>query len=274
MLAGSLSFALMGELTHGLRSSCDWSVIALARSGFATAAAVAVTLATGKRLVFFKPRVLWVRSTAGSLSLLATFFALTRLPVSDVLTLTNTFPLWVAVISWRLLDERPPSGIWLAVASGLLGVGLIQQPQLAQGNLVALAALGASVATAVAMLGLHRLGRIDPWAIVAHFGAVSVGLCTAVLLLSGRAASLPAALEPSTLLALLGVGATATVGQFFLTKAFVAGPPTRVSVVGLSQVVVAMGLDAVLGFRPFGALTLLGTALVLAPTAWVMARRG
>jgi drug/metabolite transporter (DMT)-like permease len=71
---------------------------------------------------------------------------------------------------------------------------------------------------------------------------------------------------------LLGVGATATVGQFFLTRAFAAGTPSRVSVVSLSQVVLAMGLDVVLWDKTFSPGMLLGTALVLAPGAWVMSR--
>jgi drug/metabolite transporter (DMT)-like permease len=72
---------------------------------------------------------------------------------------------------------------------------------------------------------------------------------------------------------LLGMGVSATVGQFFLTKAFSAGPPTKVSVVGLSQIIFALLLDvAFLGHK----LTLtkcLGIVLVAAPTAWLMTSR-
>ena len=35
---------------------------------------------------------------------------------------------------------------------------------------------------------------------------------------------------------LLGVGITATIGQILLTKAFAAGPPAKVSVIGLTQI--------------------------------------
>ena len=71
---------------------------------------------------------------------------------------------------------------------------------------------------------------------------------------------------------LLGVGVTATAGQLFLTKAFVAGPPAGIAVVGLSQVVFAMALDVLLWGRSFGLGVLLGTALVLASAAWAVAR--
>ena len=110
-----------------------------------------------------------MRSIAGSVSLVCTFYALTRLPISDVFTLTNMFPIWVAVLSWPLLGEAPPLSVWISVASGIVGVILIQQPHFAEGNFATLAALTSSFGSAVAMIGLHRLKGIDIRAIVAHF---------------------------------------------------------------------------------------------------------
>ena len=43
--------------------------------------------------------------------------------------------------------------------------------------------LGGSFATAVAMIGLHRLNQFDSRAIVAHFSAVATMFCTAAVLL-------------------------------------------------------------------------------------------
>ena len=68
-------------------------------------------------------------------------------------------------------------------------------------------------------------------------------------------------------------GLAASVGQVFLTKAFAAGHPAKVAVVGLSQVVFAMLFDVLLLERELSVLSLLGTALVLAPSAWLMAHR-
>src|SRR5438477_4738547 len=98
-----------------------------------------------------------MRSLAGSLSLIGTFFALTRLPVSDVLTLTNTFPIWVAVLSWPLLRQAPPPQVWISIASGVAGVVLIQQPHFAEGKFAPLVALCAAFFTGISMIGLHRL---------------------------------------------------------------------------------------------------------------------
>ena len=110
-----------------------------------------------------------MRSIAGSVSLVGTFYALTHLQVSTVLTLTNTFPIWVAVLSWPLLGEMPSARVWMAVLSGVLGVWFIQQPHSDGSQTGMIIALVAALATAVAMLGLHRLRGIAPLAIVDSF---------------------------------------------------------------------------------------------------------
>lgn len=273
MLCGCVVFTLMGGLAHALGASCDWQVIALARSGLPLTFAAGMALASGTRLVFLRPAILWVRSLAGSFSMVATFFALTRLPISDVFTLTNIFPVWVALLSWPLLGQRPSGALWLCVVSGIAGTALIQQPHLAEGNLASLAALAASVFTAFAMLGLHRLRGIEPLAIVVHFSGVALVVCTASWFLFDRGVAGSGLFTGPNLLRALGVGVLATVGQVLLTKAFTWGSPTKVSVVGLSQVVFALLLDVILFGHRVSPSGLLGMALVLAPTAWVMTHR-
>jgi drug/metabolite transporter (DMT)-like permease len=273
MLCGSLAFAVMGTLAHGLRQQCDWRVIALCRSGIAFAGAAALTAAGGARFVLWRPRVLWLRSIAGSCSLVGTFYALTRLPVSDVLTLTQMFPIWVALLSWPVLGERPGWRVWAAVLSGAAGVILIQQPHFAEGNFASLVALASSLSTAVAMLGLHQLHGIDHRAVVVHFSGVSSLFCVAALGLLGPGEVPRQVPEGWGLAMLLGVGLAATVGQLFLTRAFAAGPPARVSVVGLTQVAFALFLDAVVLRQDIDGRKLVGVVLVVAPAAWLMLSR-
>jgi drug/metabolite transporter (DMT)-like permease len=274
MLCGCAWFTAMALLTRSLgQQDVQWQVVALARSGLATAFALALAVATGTRLVFFHPRILWVRSVAGSTSMVATFYALTHTAASDVLTLTNTFPVWVAVLSWPMAGERPTAGAWLAVGCAVTGAAVALQPQ-AEGFawLPSACAFVASFFTAVAMLGLNRLYGVAPLAVVVHFSAVSTVFCAAAWLVFDRGSG-PTGLERlPTALQLLGVGATATVGQIFLTRAFATGSPTKVAVTGLSQVVMVMACEAALGWKIVNTLTLIGTALVIGPTAWLMAR--
>jgi drug/metabolite transporter (DMT)-like permease len=273
MLMGSFCFATMSAMAHELGKSCDWQVIAIARAGLALVFAAGLVFGAKRQFVFFRPALLWMRSIAGSISLLCGFFALAHMPVADVLTLSNMYPLWVAVLSWPMLGVFPRRGVWGAVACGLAGVAMIQQPHLASGNYVWIVAVLASFTSAIALIGLHKLNHIDARAIVVHFSAVSLLFCLAALLIFPHSTSLVSSFDLTTLLMLVGVGASATGGQILLTKSFAAGDPAKVSVVGLSQVGFAMLFDVVLWGRTFGPLTILGIVLVILPTAWIMLRR-
>lgn len=273
MLTGAVAFSGMAAFTHSLKADIDWQVIAVIRSLFACLLSFALAQLAGAKLVIWSSPVLWIRSLAGSLSVLGTFYALTHLPIADVLTLTNLFPIWVAILSWPLLRERPGIEAWCALASGIAGVYFIQQPHLAEGNIAVLIALSVSFTTAVAMLGLNRLQHIDSRAIVMHFSGVSVIVCTAVWFVWGNKLH-TLNWTPQSCLRLLGVGLCATFGQLCLTNAFKSGPATQVSVVGLSQVGFAMLLDYFLWHRQFNTLTLIGIALVMGPTAWLLIRAG
>jgi drug/metabolite transporter (DMT)-like permease len=208
---------------------------------------------------------------------------MTHYPVSEVLTLTNMFPLWVAVLSWPLLREQPSMEVWAAMVVGIVGVAVMQQrPEEAVAAFsflpVPIAVLS-SFTSAIALIGLHRLREIDSRAIVVHFSGVALGFCILSLFIFPRAGEAATegtrvALSPWQIGGLLlAMGIFATIGQLLLTKAFAAGPPAKISVVGLSQVAFAMLLEMSLTHRTFGAMTMLGIALVISPTIWILLRR-
>lgn len=270
MLCGSFSFTIMAELAYGLTRECDWPVVAIARAAFAAIFASFLAYLVGAKLIFLRPRRLWIRSIAGSCSMVCTFYAFANLPTVDVLTLTNTFPLWVALLSWPLYGKVPNWKVWVAVLAGIVGVALIEQPHLAAGNTGAISALAAAVFTAVAMLGLHSLSEVEPLAVVVHFSAVATAFCVAAALIMPRQFE-PLHVESGLVwLKLFFLGLTATIGQVFLTRAFGSGSPAKVSVVGLSQIVMVFAYDVSFRGHVVNATALVGTVLVLAPTAWVM----
>lgn len=273
MLTGSVAFAAMGGFTHALGSRCDWVLVALVRTLVMFTFAALMARAAGVRLVVFRPPTLWMRSLAGSCSLVGNFYALTRLPVADAITLSSLYPLWIVLATGLVLRRSPTRAEALGVLCGLTGVVLIERPHLDGEHLAALVAVGASVSTAVAMFGLHRLGRIDSRAVVAHFAAVGTlvaGTWAAFRPLSAWASLL----DPTTVALLAGVGCSGTIGQVCITRAYAAGAPARVSVIGLSQVAFALALDVLLWGRSLSPIALLGFVLVLAPTAWLTLRTG
>jgi drug/metabolite transporter (DMT)-like permease len=269
-LWSSLAFASMGALSHLAGERCDWRFVAAARTSLAFVFALGLTLSAGVRPVFPGPRVLWVRSVAGSTGLLCAFYALTHLPVSTALTLSSTVPVWVTLLAWPLLRQRPQARVWAAVGVGLGGVVLVQRPEVSGDWLAGSLAVVSAACTAVATIGLNKLGAMDARAVVTHFSGVSTVFVLVFLAATAGQGALELPRDPATLALLLGVGLAGTAGQIFMTRAFALGSPPRVSVVGLTQIVFALAYDLLVWRRPLDRLTAVGILLVAAPSAWLM----
>ena len=100
MLCGSASFACMGAFSRAATPQVDWRIIALARAALMLVFAYALARLQGVKLLFFRPRALWMRSLAGSGALMCTFYAYTHLPLADATSLIYMTPVWIAVLSW------------------------------------------------------------------------------------------------------------------------------------------------------------------------------
>ncbi len=273
MLTCSFAFSWMGTLTQLAGRGCTWQATAIVRC-LLPLLLVAFWAWTAKvRLVLWGSPTLWMRSLAGSCSLVGTFYAIHRLPLTEVYTIANMFPIWVALLSWPMLGRAPAASVWLCVASGVAGVVAIFQPRFAAGDYTVVVVVAVSLFTALAMMGLHHLKDIDPRAIVVHFSATALAFAVVAAFV------LPASLvteefETRHVLLLLGVGVFATVGQYFLTRAFTVGDPARLSVVSLTQIVFVFVLELLVIGRPVQWeeewQKLLGIPLVLGPAAYLM----
>ncbi|MEQ1825907.1 MAG: DMT family transporter [Pirellula sp.] len=279
MLVGSVFFAMMAVLTESLKDYFTFPWITMIRSGVATSLALTFALAGGARLVFFKPATLWIRSLSGWSSMICGFYAMTHYHVEIILALTNMYPLWVAILSWPLLGKIPSPKTWLALAISFVGIWLVyasslgasdQAPGVTHNPQVAIPlAVFAGVLSGVALINLHRVKHIDTQAVVAHFSAVATALSFVVWLFIPVAPP-TFSVDKSSVFRLVGVGVAATFGQICLTKAFSSGTPAKVSVVGLSQVVVAALVKWLTEGRIPTAMSFVGMTLVLAATVWVI----
>jgi drug/metabolite transporter (DMT)-like permease len=287
MLISAAAFATMSACGHGLAGRCDWRLVAIARGGIAFALTACLARSISVRVLFHWPRTLWMRSVVGSFSLLFTFYTLSRLPVATAVTLFNTFPIWVTLLAWPVLGERPTAAFLAALTSGVAGVVLIEHgetsamPESVAGSTAVVrfaivCALCAALCTAIVMLGLHRLRTINSLAIVVHFSGVAtlavIGFVV-VTILGGWPIDFAALADPLTIVLLLAVGGFSTIGQIAMTRAFSLGQPQRLAIVGLTQVVFALGFDLGLWDYRLDAVRIAGLVLVLAPVAWLIGRR-
>lgn len=277
ILLSGFAFSWMAILTPLAGRTCPWPVVAIVRCLVPLIVISLWAKWDGVRLVLLGTPVLWMRSLAGSCSLIGTFSVLasvhvTGLQVTDIYTIVNIFPIWVALLSWPMFGRFPSGAVWLSVVSSIAGVAFIQGAELRTGNYAALIVVAVSLFTAVAMLGLNRLKDIDPRAIVVHFSATGLAFAVACYCLFPYREP-PEAMELKHIFELIGIGLSATAGQYFLTRAFTAGDPARVSVASLSQFVMVLALDLIVLQNPLDWHKLLGIPLILGPTIWLMRER-
>src|SRR6266545_4845310 len=157
MLCGSFSFSVMAVLADSLTRRPDgapplrdWQTVAVFRAALVALFAAVLAKQAGVKLVWLRPGRLWVRSVAGSCSMVCAFYAFGKLHSEDVVTLSNTFPIWVAALSWPMYGHLPGWKTLAAICVGVAGVVLVEQPHIESGNLGVFAALAAAGFTAVA----------------------------------------------------------------------------------------------------------------------------
>src|SRR5262245_7469466 len=270
MLWASFAFAVMAAFSHLAGESCDWQLVVVARAVVAFFFAAIIARAGRVKLVWRGSATLWVRSVAGSAAMLCNFYALAHLPVSDTLTLMNTSPIWVTLLLWLMFGQRPTTGIIIAVLTSVVGIALIQQPHFQSGKFACLMALCGAFCTSIAMLGLNRLQSVDPRAIVVHFSGVASVATVTFLMLSNRKDYSTQLNSKPVLIFLVMVGVAGVAGQIGMTLAFAKGHASRVSVIALSQILFGLFFDAIFWKRSVNAISLLGMAFVIIPTAWLI----
>lgn len=272
ILISGFAFSWMATLAPLAGKACGWQVVAIFRCAIPLVIIALWAKYDGARFVVWGNPVLWMRSLAGSCSLVGSFYAFSLMPLTDIYTIANIFPIWVALLSWPVLGRFPSGVVWLSIASSIVGVALIQGGELKSGNYGALIVVAVSIFTAIAMMGLNRLKDLDPRAVVVHFSAT--GLVFAVVCwLVFPEGEITQNFDWTHGLQLVGIGVTASIGQFFLTKAFTAGDPAKMSVATLSQFVFILLLDVLVLQNQLDWEKLWGIPLVLGPTVWLMLQR-
>src|SRR5262249_25101462 len=256
------AFSWMATLAPLAGKGCGWQVVAIVRCAVPLLLISLWAKWDGVKLVFWGPPILWVRSLAGSCSLVGSFYAFTPLPLTEIFPITNLLPLWVALMSWRIRGKMPSGMVWLSILSSVLGVALLQGPELKEGNLASAVVVGVSIFTAIAMMGLNQLQHLDPRAVVVHFSLTALVFAIASFFIFPME-TFKEDLHWTHVAELATVGVTASIGQYFLTRAFTAGDPARVSVASLSQFVMILLLDVFLLGNSLDPIKLWGIPLIL-----------
>jgi drug/metabolite transporter (DMT)-like permease len=90
------------------------------------------------------------------------FFALTLIPLGQVVSIEFTMPIWTAILAASFLGERMNVAKILAIVLGLLGVAIIVRPGTSEINPGQLIALGAAVGFGISIAMVKSLTRTEP----------------------------------------------------------------------------------------------------------------
>src|SRR5947209_2221491 len=90
------------------------------------------------------------------------FFALTLIPLGQVVSIEFTMPIWTAILAATFLGERMNVAKVLAIVLGLVGVAIIVRPGTSAIDPGQLIALGAAVGFGISIAMVKSLTRTEP----------------------------------------------------------------------------------------------------------------
>ena len=204
-----------------------------------------------------------VRGIVGALSLVGYFYAITNLSVATAQTLNYTSPLFLAIVTTVVLGERFSGWLIVAIVGGFVGVAMLLQPSFQGGKEgAALIGLFSGVLASWAYLAVRTLGRLgEPdWRVVFWFGLVSTVVCAIWQLTT----STFHAIEWRTVWILLGLGASGTLGQICMTRAYRTGNTLVVGSYSYSNIVMGMAFGMILWNDILSPLEWAGIAVIVA----------
>lgn len=258
MIFGSFCFGTMNALVKWTSEYTDVWMIIMVRSAVIAFAVAAFAATRGISLRINDARTMLLRCSVGLLAMILYFTALGRISIGQAVTLQYTGPLFVALLSGRILAERVSSGVAVLVLTAFVGIVLIVSPEWGSVEPDALLALGSGFFAALAYMYVRELRKTDsPATVVFWFAAFSVAgsiVQSAPDLLS---------LDRTALAGLIGVGIGAGGGQVGITMAYHKANAAWVSAFSYFTVLVATFWGFVYFKEVLSVADLVGGALIV-----------
>ncbi len=237
MIVAGFLFALMGVFVKLGAAHFSSAELVFYRSLIGLAVIYALVRARRQSLATQHLSAHAWRGLSGLVALMLFFYAITVLPLATAITLNYTSPLFLALLLTVLMKETPRWWLIGAIAGGFAGVVLLLNPTFHEQDLAGgLIGLLSGFFAGVAYVNVRHLGQLgEPeWRIVFYFTLICT-LGTGLWLLAHE-------LHPLTwrnVPILLGLGATATLAQLAMTRAYRLGDPLVVGSLAYSTVVFA-----------------------------------
>ncbi|MEM9813580.1 MAG: DMT family transporter [Pseudomonadota bacterium] len=164
LLVSVIGASVMAVAVRELSASLDTRMMVLLRSIITLGALIPALAWPGLRrraLRMTRPGLHLVRGLLIGGATHAGFFALAHLPLATATVLFFTAPIFATLLTGPIQGERVGRRRWSAVAAGFIGALIILRPSPAGFEPATLAALGSSLAFAIALLLSRRVAEAD-----------------------------------------------------------------------------------------------------------------
>lgn len=237
MLVAALGFAIMGALVKVGSVKFSSAELVFYRSLFGLI--IIFISIRFKKLPIQTPHLnkQIARALFGFFALLMFFYAIAHLPLATAITLNYTSPLFLAALMPFMLHEKPKRTLYLALSISFIGVVLLLKPSIATKDLFAgLMGLCSGIGAGLAYVHVKQLGNLhEPdWRTVFYFTLIST-IGAGVWMLFDELS----AFEWQDLPVLIGLGASATIAQLALTRAYRTGRTLTVASLSYATVVIS-----------------------------------
>ncbi len=207
---------------------------------------------------------LLIRVTAGTLGILANFYAISQMNIADASMLNKLSPFFAIIFSIWILKEKPSQRDLIAVVMAFIGALFVIKPTFGFDSMPAVIAslggMGAGLAyTCVRRLKMQGMASA---VIVLLFSLFSCLVCVPSMVIS------PAPMTTAQLLFLIGAGIAGAGGQFSITAAYSFAPAKEISVFDYTQVIFAALLSLLFVGEFPDIFSIIGYVIIIGIAIW------
>ncbi|WP_426446525.1 DMT family transporter [Paenibacillus sp. S-38] len=215
-VGSSLIFSVMNALVKAATLTVPPAEVAFFRSIIGTAMIWIMMRGAGVAFSTKGIPMLTLRGVLGALYLLAYFYTISKIPLTDASILAHLSPFFVLLLSVTFLKEKLPRQVLLLLPLALLGAVLLVKPgQFGSYSVYALVGMLSAVLAAGAATSIRYLSqRHHSYEIVFYFLATATVVSVPLM---WNDFVVPSGVE---WLYLGAIGVVSLLGQVFLTKAF------------------------------------------------------
>lgn len=253
MLFASFCFAIMGAIAKELSTQMDSLEVVFFRNIIGVILIGISFLKMPVNQVGGKPFLLFFRGFMGFMALVAFFYNIAHISLADAMTFSRTSPMFTALLAFWFLKEKIGKKEVLALIVGFIGIIFIMKPNGLQLDLTDILGLLSGIGAALAYTSVKELKKYyDTRVIVMSF--MLTGTIGPLLLMVFNDFLHVEFLKASFVLPdlkmwiyIIGLGASATIAQIYMTKAYGIAKAGIVGAVSYANILFSLLLGVMLG---------------------------